>query len=158
MENMFRLFKREIQGLKAGSKQSCFLTFLMCYIKVGDAFGWVRSPLSERPFYSESLCMASSILPYCFEHGWGRSFKCLFDGQHLLCHFNRGDSHEKAELWVCQGPYHSRSQQELQIMNSPFNIMIVGCIMLDWGKRKKKEERILTHLSYFKVFLISQKF
>jgi len=26
------------------------------------------------------------------------------------------------------------------------------------GGKKKKEERILTHLSYFKVFLISQKF
>lgn len=36
MEKIFRLFRREIEGVKAGSKQSCTFTFLM--LKVGDGF------------------------------------------------------------------------------------------------------------------------
>lgn len=39
MEKIFRLLRREIEGVKAGNKQSCTFTFLMGCIKVGDGFG-----------------------------------------------------------------------------------------------------------------------
>lgn len=68
---------------------------------------------TEESFHSESLCMALSILQYCFKHGRVKEIQIFVSPAASPGPLNRGAEHEKAELGGCQGLHCSETQQEL---------------------------------------------